>query len=248
VRLLITRPRAEAQRTALELAKRGYDALIAPMLAIEPVKADFNPASFDAIIITSGNAVRSLVQSALQNSLLRPVLAVGSQTAQAARDAGFTDVTSADGDGADLVSLIRSRLTKTGVRLLYLAGNDRSRDLAADLAKDGIHIETVIVYSANAAVRLPDDAQQALRQGTIDGVLHYSRRSTAIFLECADAAGLDVSPLRHYCLSQRAAEPLSARGFKIIRIAPRPDEAALLDLIAAGWRSSCRHPESAVSK
>ena len=86
--MLVTRPRAEAEHTALELVKRGHDALIAPMLTIEPVKADFNPASFDAIVITSGNAVRSLVQSALQNSLVRPVLAVGSQTAHAARDAG----------------------------------------------------------------------------------------------------------------------------------------------------------------
>jgi uroporphyrinogen-III synthase len=234
VLLLVTRPHAEAEHTAQELARRGHDALIAPMLTIEPVKADFNPASFDAIVITSGNAVRSLVQSALQNSLVRPVLAVGSQTAQAARDAGFLDVVSADGDAADLVSLIRSRWNEGRARLLYLAGNDRSRDLAADLVKDGIHIETVIVYSANAAARLPDDAQQALKQGTIGGVLHYSRRSTATFLECADADGLDVSPLRHYCLSQRAAEPISARGFKIIRIAPRPDEVALLDLIAAG--------------
>ena len=232
MRLLVTRPRPEAERTAQALARRGHDALIAPMLEIEPVNADFNPASFDAIVITSANAVRSLVQAALQNSLLRPVLAVGHQTAQAARDAGFLDVMSADGDAADLISLIRSRWNKGRARLLYLAGNDRSRDLAADLAKDGIQVETVIVYGADAAARLPDDAQQALRHGTIDGVLHYSRRSTEIFLTCADAGGLDVSPLRHYCLSQRAAEPLSARGFKAIRIAPRPDEVALLDLIA----------------
>ena len=106
--------------------------------------------------------MRSLVQSALQNSLLRPVLAVGSQTAQAARDAGFLDVMSADGDAADLISLIRSRWNKGRARLLYLAGNDRSRDLAADLAADGIQVETVIVYSADAAARLPDDAQQAI--------------------------------------------------------------------------------------
>ena len=235
MRLLVTRPRAEAQRTAQELARRGYDALIAPMLDIEPVDAAFDTASLDAIIMTSGNAARSLPVSdpSFRHLLKLPVLTVGDQTAQAAREAGFSDVVSADGDAADLVSLIRSRLRKTDARLLYLAGNDRSRDLAADLAADGIHIETVIVYSANAAARLPDDAQQALRDGTIAGVLHYSRRSTAIFLECADAGGLDVSRLCHYCLSARASEPLSLRGFKSIRIAPRPDEAALLDLIAA---------------
>jgi uroporphyrinogen-III synthase len=236
VRLLVTRPRAEAQRTAQELTRRGHDALIAPMLEIEPIEATFDPASFDALIMTSGNAARSVHASdpSFRHLLKLPVLTVGDQTAQAAREAGFSEVLSADGDAADLASLIRSRLRKTGARLLYLAGNDRSRDLAADLAADGIHIETVIVYSANAATRLADDTRQALRDGTIDGVLHYSRRSTAIFLECADAGGLDVSSLPHYCLSARASEPLSLRGFKTIRIAPRPDETALLDLIAAG--------------
>lgn len=236
MRLLVTRPRSEAQRTAQELARRGHDALIAPMLEIEPVDAKFDAASVDAIIMTSGNAARSVPVSdpSFRHLLKLPVLTVGDQTAQAAREAGFSDVVSADGDAADLVSLIRSRLRKAGARLLYLAGDDRSRDLAADLAADGIHIETVIVYSANAATRLPDDAQQALRDGTIDGVLHYSRRSTAIFLACADAGGLGVSRLCHYCLSVRASEPLSLRGFKSIRIAPRPDETALLDLIAAG--------------
>ena len=234
MRLLVTRPQAEAERTAQELATRGHDALIAPVLDIQPVDADFNPASFDAIVITSGNAVPALVQSSLRNSLVRPVLAVGNQTAQAARDAGFKDVTSADGDAADLVSLIRNRWNKGRARLLYLAGSDRSRNLAGDLAADGIQVETVIVYSAHAVARLPDDAQRALRSGTIDGVLHYSRRSTVIFLTCADVGRIDVSLLRHYCLSQRAAEPLSTRGFKNIRIARHPDEAALLDLIATG--------------
>ena len=101
------------------------------------------------------------------------------------------------------------------------------------------------------AARLPDSAEQAIRTGTIDGVLHYSRRSSLIFLDCADAAGLHASiqMLTHYCLSPRAAEPFSARQFKRIKVAPHPDEAALLDLICRqSDGSSCRHPVSAVSK
>jgi uroporphyrinogen-III synthase len=235
VRLLVTRPRGEAERTANELRTRGHDALIAPMLSIEPVAAAFDPAPFDAVIMTSGNAARSLANARIVAMRAHPLFVVGRQTAQAARDAGFTDTISADGDGGDLVALIRNRFGKRGARLLYLAGNDRSRDFAAEFAADGIVIETVIVYEAKPAARLEDDAMQALASGRVDGVLHYSRRSAAAFLACLDAAGLErtVSPLVHYCLSERAAEPLLARGFKAIRIAPRPDEAALLDLIAA---------------
>ena len=109
----------------------------------------------------------------------------------------------------------------------------RPRDLA-DLAPAGIHVETVVVYSAEAADRLPEGVEDEIRDGALDGVLHYSRRSTKIFLDCVDAGGLggSVQALTHYCLSPRAAEPLAARQFSQIRVAPHPDEAALLDLIA----------------
>ncbi len=235
MRLLVTRPVAEAERTAAALQRRGHTALIAPVLTIEPVAgAAFDPASFDAIVMTSGNAVRALAARPLPDrTLALPVFAVGGQTAQAARDAGFSAVVSADGDAADLLALVRGRYA-SGARLIYLAGSDRSRDLAAELAAGGIAVETMVVYRAEAAVRLPDDAAQAIRGGTVDGVLHYSRRSTVIFLDCADAGGLhaSVQALRHYCLSARAAEPLSARHFRRIKVAPHPDEAALLDLVA----------------
>ena len=234
MRLLVTRPRMEAERTAAALRTRGHEVLIAPVLTIEPVTdATFDPTLFDGIIMTSGNAARALaMHPSLHRWLALPVVAVGGQTAQAARDAGFSAV-SADGDAIDLLALIQDRWAE-GVRLLYLAGSDRSRDLAADLAPEGIHVETVVVYSAEAADRLPESVEDEIRGGTIDGVLHYSRRSTKIFLDCADAGGLSgfVQAPTHYCLSPRAAEPLAARQFSRIRVAPHPDETALLDLIA----------------
>jgi hypothetical protein len=38
----------------------------------------------------------------------------------------------------------------------------------------------------------------------------------------------------HFCLSRQIAEPLTAAGAKSIRIATRPEETALLDLIGSG--------------
>jgi uroporphyrinogen-III synthase len=235
MRLLVTRPLAEAERTAAALQQRGHDALIAPVLTIAPVAdATFDPTLFDAIVMTSGNAARALMSHpVLHRAQALPVFAVGGRTAQAARDAGFSEVVSAGGDAGDLLALVRSRFAG-GTRLVYLAGSDRSRDLAAELGVDGIRVETLVVYRADAADRLPDAAAQAIRTGTVQGVLHYSRRSTVIFLDCADAGGLDapVATLRHYCLSPRAAEPLNARHFKHVAVATHPDENALFDLIA----------------
>jgi uroporphyrinogen-III synthase len=116
---------------------------------------------------------------------------------------------------------------------LYLAGNDRARDLAGDLAASGIKVETVVVYRATAAPHFADDIQGALAGGRIDGVLHFSRRSTAIFVDCARAGGLlqRIRALTHFCLSDRAAAPLRDAEAGDIRVAPQPDEAALIDLL-----------------
>ena len=175
MRLLVTRPQAEAERTVAQLERRGHEALIAPVLTIEPVAdATFDPSQFDAIIMTSGNAARALQDHpALGLALKHPLFAVGGQTAQAARDAGFSNVMSAEGDAADLLALLRGRWVRGG-RLLYLAGSDRSRDLAAELATSGITVETVVVYSAMGAARLPDER----RTGDPD---RNDRRRAALF-------------------------------------------------------------------
>jgi uroporphyrinogen-III synthase len=64
-------------------------------------------------------------------------------------------------------------------------------------------------------------------------VLHYSRRSADVFLRCAELVGLRerALALTHFCLSAQVATPLAAAGVGAIRIAARPEEIALLDLV-----------------
>jgi uroporphyrinogen-III synthase len=224
MRLLVTRPEDDAARTAQALRARGHDALIAPLLRIETIPADTS-GSYDAIAVTSANAARAAILRDL------PVLAVGDRSAQAARDAGYAQVESAGGALTDLVALAAKRFPKG--RILYLAGADRAGDLAADLARRGIAVDTAVVYRAVAADALPPEALRALRDGQVDGVLHYSGRSAETLLRLADAAGVlnAVLSLAHYCLSAEVAEPLRARGAATLPIAASPQEAALIDLI-----------------
>jgi uroporphyrinogen-III synthase len=81
---------------------------------------------------------------------------------------------------------------------------------------------------------LPDAASAALRAGEVNGVLHFSRRSAVIYLDCARAAGVLDSALKpfHYCLSNVVAEPLVAAGARRVMIAQSPEENALLELVA----------------
>jgi uroporphyrinogen-III synthase len=92
-----------------------------------------------------------------------------------------------------------------------------------------------VVYRAVAATSFPPDATAALRARRLDGVLHYSRQSATIYLDCAARAGLLDEALApwHYCLSRQIAQPLQAAGARNVRISPRPDEGALLDLIGS---------------
>jgi uroporphyrinogen-III synthase len=118
--------------------------------------------------------------------------------------------------------------------LLYLAGQDRSGDLAAALA-DSLCVRTVTVYRAVKIDRFPPAIAAALASGQVDGVLHFSRRSAEAFVDCARAGALMEQALAssHYCGSRQVAEPLLAAGAKNVRIAAVPEESALLDLIGA---------------
>jgi uroporphyrinogen-III synthase len=234
VRVLVTRPEPDGERTAQKLRAHGCDVLLAPVLQIELiVDADLGAGPWDAIALTSANSAEAHPRR--EELVALPVLTVGRRTAEAARAAGFTDVASADGNERALATLISTRY-RGGIKILYLAGEDRAGELAAAVAATGIKVDIVVVYRAVASQHLAPSVAAALAAGTVDGVIHFSRRSAAIYLDCARAAGVLDSALRpfHYCLSQAVVEPLAAAGATRIAVAKSPEENALLDLVAPG--------------
>ncbi|HEY7297413.1 MAG TPA: uroporphyrinogen-III synthase [Xanthobacteraceae bacterium] len=238
MRLLVTRPEPDGERTAAKLRACGHDVNVVSLLRIEPIRdADIGSGPFAALLMTSANApfaMRSHKRLAGLRGL--PVFAVGRRTAAAAREAGFAEVTSAHGNQRDLVRLVRTRFG-AGARnpLLYLAGEDRSGDLAGELGAMGLSVRTVVVYRAVAASEFPTGVSDALTSGRLDGVLHFSRRSAETFLRCASAGDVRAPALKlaHYCLSAQVAEPLVAAGATRVPVASRPEEAALIELVNA---------------
>jgi uroporphyrinogen-III synthase len=236
VRLLLTRPEADAERTAAALRVRGHTVAIAPLLRIEPVTdAEIGAGPWAAILVTSANAARAIAaHERLAELQALPVLAVGERSAQAMRAVGFADVSSAEGAAGDLTRLAAER-RKRGEPLLYLAGADRSGDIAADLAAQNFLVRTAVVYRAVPVNVVPPTAAEALT-GAIDGVLHFSRRSAETYVNVTRDAGLSEPALKkpvHFCLSAQVAEPLAQAGAVDIRIAGEPTEAAMLALITA---------------
>src|SRR5262249_48216080 len=186
------------------------------------------------VLMTSANAAPAVAShSRLADLRSVPLYTVGTRSAEAARAAGFAIRRSAEGDAHDLIGIVARELAGASSPLLYLAGEDRSVDLAEALARHGLKVRTAIVYRAVAAERLPPETQQVIAAGEVDGVLHYSHRSADVFLRCADAAGLRERALTHFCLSPQVAAPLTEAGATDVRIAQRPEETALLELIGA---------------
>jgi len=230
MRILLTRPEPDGSRSAARLRASGHDVILAPLMRSEMLQADFD-GPFAAVLITSANAARAAAAHPRFAELSRlPVLAVGDHSAEAAHAAGFAEVVSAQGALDDLVRLAAAR--SANARLLYLAGEDRAGDLAAELAGRGVDVETAVVYRAVAVTALPRELTQALGTNQLEAVLHYSRRSAATLLHLAAAAGAvnALLGLAHYCLSDAVAVPLREAGAKRIVVAPDPSESSLFGL------------------
>jgi uroporphyrinogen-III synthase len=233
LRLLVTRPEPDATRTADELRAKGHDVMVAPMLNFEPTRdAALGGGPWTGVLLTSANAARAIAQHA-QFAALKdlPVLAVGDRTADVAREFGFGDVTSAAGDANALARVAAARFGGAQATLLYAAAEQRAVDLAEMLAPEGVRVRTTVVYRMAKQSALPVDVAVALKAGTLDGVLHYSRRSAEAYLDCVAALGGHAPAPMHYCLSADVAKPLTAAGTDRIHIALRPDEPALFDLL-----------------
>lgn len=235
MRLIVTRPEPDDDRTGRALIRLGHEAILSPMLDIvtDP-KAAIPQGPFQAVAVTSGNAVRALAERA-DNAAPRnlPLFAVGDHTALAAKRAGFNQARSAGGALDDLAALIAAQLSPEAGPLLYAAGEVQAGDLAGDMQARGFGVETVVVYRAVPRESLSGVADDALRAGSVDGVLVYSRRGAEAFADAVGAAGLVpfLERVALFCLSESVAEPLKGLTQGRILVAPEPNQLALFSLI-----------------
>jgi len=233
MRFLVTRPQPECARTAERLGAAGHVADEAPVLeCVQDPPARFDLSDVAALAISSRRAVAVLAGHGQGEELRRlPVFTVGGATAEAARQAGFGAVFSADGDIAALAGLIlQNRQDIAPGRVLYPAAADRAGDLVGLLAGGNLSCQAVDVYRMQPANRLTEQALQGLKGNAYDGVLIYSRRTAEAFRALIEAAfpGRNFRQLPVYALSEQAGAPLSET--MDVRVAPAPNENALLDL------------------
>lgn len=190
--------------------------MVAPLFAIRPLAWDApDPASIDAILITSANTAREAGPQ-LELFCGIPCHTVGEATAAAVRDAGLEDVRVGPADGIAALTEI------DGKHVLHLCGRDH-----VPLERPGLRIERRTVYSAEAVGTLPAEARQAVERGAL--VLIHSPRAGTLFARLVDQAGLPRTTVSIAAISEAAAAAAGA-GWRSLASAERPRDEALLEL------------------
>jgi uroporphyrinogen-III synthase len=237
MRLLVTRPREDAESFARTLAARGIETLIEPMIEIvdrlgPPLARD----KAQAVLFTSVNGVRALQRRNRGNLAALtglPVLTVGDATARAAQAAGFRHVESASGDVVALAALVLARLSPQDGPLIHIAGSDVAGDLAGELATAGFLVNRVAIYTARKVTTLSAATVDAFHRGTIDGVTFFSPRTAAAFVTLGRESGVlpALAGTVALCLSPAVARAAGTVAWRAILVAPRPDQEALLGCV-----------------
>jgi uroporphyrinogen-III synthase len=229
MRILITRPQDDSEATAAHVRALGHEAVLSPLMAVTFADGpDLDLSGVQAIAATSANGVRAVARRTKVRAL--PLFAVGSQTAESARQSGFARVENAHGDSLALARLLEKSLEPANGAIFHATGNDAPGTLATDLQSKGFVARREILYATPAAKSFSPEASAALENGSLDAVLFYSSRTAEIFCGVVKQTGMQQAceKLVAVCISDASAGTLSTLNFREIRVANAPNQDALL--------------------
>ena len=209
-RVLVLRPMPGNADTVGRLAALGIVAAPLPLFAVEPVTWEVpSSESFDALLLTSANAVRHAGQGLAALDHL-PVWCVGEATATAARDAGLTVARVGSGGVAALVS-------GTADRLLWLCGEERSA-----LPEEAERQVTVIPVYRTRALLFP---ASVLAEPCV-ALLHSARAARRFAQLASKRASIAIVAI------SEAAAAAAGEGWNSVAVATRPDDAEMVAIAA----------------
>lgn len=240
MRVLIIRPELQAMRTAEKLADLGHDAVIFPLfqplhdlaLCLEALQSRHS-----ALAITSAEAVRCLQKLGpmLKPYLAEPVFTVGKATARMAREAGFTNVMSAAGNGHDLAAMVAGHTAGSvaGTPILYLAGAKRSGSFERTLRDNDIDCMTAEIYDMAPVPYTIEQQQAVLVNKPVDAAFFFSKENARAFfgLEVFRQSKEALRKTLFFCLSKNIAEAVPEEFENSAVVSLNPDEDELIDLL-----------------
>jgi uroporphyrinogen-III synthase len=229
-RVLITRPEPGATETARRITALGLVPIVTPLQEIVPLPARLPPPGrVGALVLTSRNAIGPIPPG----FRTLPCWAVGNATADRSRDAGFTDVRSADGDAPTLAALVAENTRPEAGPILLVTGRGHGAPLCALLRQAGFRVVRRVVYDTRPAKRLPAVASQALMAGQPASVLFFSAEAARVFCRLLERASLREATRTcdAVAISPAVGMALRTDAWATIRVAARPNQDAMLALL-----------------
>ncbi len=228
--ILITRPEPMASETASRVAGRGFTPVIAPMLEIRPVRATLPPPeTIQAVLVTSAVAIE-MIPPAYH---LKPLLAVGDATADAARRAGFTTVHSASADAQALAAVAVKLFSPDQGPLLLAARDGLGEPLELDLNDRGFRVLRHAVYAIAFPSALPAVAATALKGDDLEAAMFFSADTARGFVRLVETAKLSerVAQVDAVAIGKPTAVALERLPWRSVRIAAHPTQDEMLALL-----------------
>jgi uroporphyrinogen-III synthase len=211
LKVLVTRPSAQADPLTAALSERGFEVIVEPLIEVEPVSDEpIDVSGYDWVIVTSPNGARELARR--MSGQPRQLAVIGPGTAAALVQAGLTPTLEADVHTQE--GLAAALAGKPGRRLFVAAEGARNL-LDADFlaAYRTVELDVERLPAADLAVLMsPSAARAYARAGGSAPAISIGPQTTA----AARAAGVDLVG---------EAEPHDLQG--------------LVDC-AAAWRDSSR--------
>ena len=247
MRVLVTRPAADATELAAALRSHGHEVLFDPLLTTseEPGSAAALERSLpgvQAVVFTSPNGVRAFAAASRRRNV--PVIALGDATMAAARAAHFGEIESVDGDAEALTGLVVGRLNPLGGALLVVTGAEVGRDLARVLGTAGFSVRRVALYRAEPAQAFSSKVVAGFKSGTIDAAVFFSPGTATVFTRLISASGFAgaCESMTAVVTSSAVGSALKSVGWDNLVVARAPTQSAILE--AFGGSLPATRPEA----
>ena len=215
MRVLVTRPREQAQPLVDALSARGFDVVVEPLIRIEPLSDEpIDVHGYDCVLVTSPNGARELARRLHGDP--RRIAAIGPATAAALEAEGLV---------ADMVADVHTQeglvaaLGERPGRTLFVGAEGARTHLAEELDADvvpayrTVELDVAELPAADLALLLSPSASRA-----------YAR---------AGGRGPAVT------LGPQTSAAARAAGVEVVAEAESQDVQGLVDS-AAAWRASSR--------
>ena len=244
-RVLVTRPRPQANALVAALRAAGAESVVLPMLCLLPPR-DHGPidsalgqlGSYDGVVFTSANAVRWFfrragARGADMADLAAAVFCVGPQTAEAAREAGLVvrAVPERRFDAEGLLATIEKQLPPAGRRFLLPQAEGAREILLAGLLAAGAEVDAVVAYRSAPPDLAPESIRAPLVAGEFQALTFTSPSAVEHFRALLDEPAV-AAAARCWIAS---IGPVTAEALRDVGLAAdvMPERAGAAELVAA---------------